>query len=197
MIPANVKKLLRQKRKGKLILDIGCGVDKHKSSNPVDLVIGLDVEKIPGVEVVANIEKGIPFPDNSLDEVVSNYVFEQIKDFFFVMREVHRVLKPGGIAKIRVAFYAGWAQWNDPSHVRSFSYYSFDRFDEKHTRYYRDRYHGITFRIKKRRLIFAIGSTKIFNPIINPIVNAFPRLYSRFFAWILPCVDLYFELEKV
>lgn len=196
-IPEKVRKLLKRKVSGKRILDIGCGPDKHKSDSSEDQVIGLDIENIPGVDVVANVEKGLPFPPNTFDEVVSNYVFEQLRNLFDVMKEVHRVLKPGGVAKIRVAFYAGWAYWNDPLHVQPFSYYTFDRLDEKHTRHYRDQYKGVTFRIKKRRFIFAVGRTKIFNPIINPFVNTFPRFYSRFLAWILPCVDLYFELEKV
>ena len=193
------KKTQKTKIRDRKILDIGCGMerDKYKSQTPNDKVIGLDIEKLPGVDVVADIEKGLPFPDNEFDVVVCNYVLEQIKNFFFVMQEIHRVLKPHGIVKIKVPFYASWAQYNDPLHVRSFSYYTFDRLSERHKRHYRKQYKGMNFKIKERRFVFALGRTKIFNPIINPLVNAFPRFYSRFFAWIVPCVDLYFELEKV
>ena len=193
------KKPQTTKIKSRKILDIGCGLErgKYKSQTPNDKVIGLDIEKLPGVDVVADIEKGLPFSDNEFDVVVCNYVLEQIKNFFFVMQEIHRILKPHGVVKIRVPFYASWAQYNDPLHVRSFSYYTFDRFSNKHKRHYRKQYKDINFKTQKRKFIFALGRAKIFNPIINPLVNTFPNFYSRFLAWIIPCVDLYFELEKV
>jgi SAM-dependent methyltransferase len=39
----------------------------------------------------------IPFPDRHFDAVVSNQVFEHIKDLDGPLIEIHRVLKPGGI----------------------------------------------------------------------------------------------------
>jgi ubiquinone/menaquinone biosynthesis C-methylase UbiE len=44
---------------------------------------------------VAEIEK-LPFPDDSVDVVISNCVINYSRDKLRVFREVHRVLKPGG-----------------------------------------------------------------------------------------------------
>ncbi|MCP4571361.1 MAG: class I SAM-dependent methyltransferase [bacterium] len=38
----------------------------------------------------------IPFPDEHFDLVVTNQVLEHVKDLDLVLREIHRVLKPGG-----------------------------------------------------------------------------------------------------
>jgi SAM-dependent methyltransferase len=180
------------------VLNLGCGKNKLDGTSPGDEVIGLDIEKLPGIDVVWNLEKTpMPFKDGEFDIVICNYVLEQIQNFFPLMKEIHRIVKLGGLVKIKVAFYSSWSQYNDPLHVRSFSYYSFNRFDPSHTRHYRKEYYGVYFKIRKRRFNFAVGSTKILNPIINPIVNAYPRFYSRFLAWILPCVDLEFELESI
>jgi SAM-dependent methyltransferase len=42
----------------------------------------------------------IPLPDDSVDAVVSNNVFEHIADVAAVTKEIRRVLRPGGIAHI-------------------------------------------------------------------------------------------------
>jgi SAM-dependent methyltransferase len=42
----------------------------------------------------------LPLPDNSVDAVISNNVFEHIADVAAVTKEMHRVLRPGGLAHI-------------------------------------------------------------------------------------------------
>jgi SAM-dependent methyltransferase len=55
----------------------------------------------PGIETsdrakVIDEDGRIPYDDNSFDVVVSNQVFEHIQDAPTALREIHRVLKPGG-----------------------------------------------------------------------------------------------------
>lgn len=44
----------------------------------------------------------IPFPDNTFDAMLCNHVLEHIPDDRKAMRELHRVLKPGGWAILQV-----------------------------------------------------------------------------------------------
>ncbi len=55
----------------------------------------------PNVDVTADITN-MPFKDNSFDVVLCNHVLEHIVDDIRAMREIHRMLKPGGWAILQV-----------------------------------------------------------------------------------------------
>ena len=55
------------------------------------------IEKFELDVVSCNIEQQpLPFADNSFDGIIFNEIFEHLQNLLFVMREVKRVLKPGG-----------------------------------------------------------------------------------------------------
>lgn len=63
----------------------------------------------------------LEFPDCSFDYVCSNAVFEHIDDPEKAVKELHRVLKPGGIANIEIHLYPSISgghnlEWCDPDH---------------------------------------------------------------------------------
>jgi SAM-dependent methyltransferase len=119
-----------------VILDIGCSsgflVQDLRFGIPDAQVIGSDylinvVEKasqrIPNVPFIQFDLRQCPLPNNCVDGVSALNVLEHIDDDFTAMREIHRILKPAGIAHIEVPA--------DPS--------SFDLYDEvlMHFRRYR------------------------------------------------------------
>jgi len=70
-----------------------------------------------GVDYGCPMEQ-IPFPDASIDAVIANHVLEHVDDDIVAMREVHRVLRPGGVAILSVPLIAGWEQtYEDPGIV--------------------------------------------------------------------------------
>lgn len=79
-------------------LNVGCGGKFHKDWVNVDMTSNSkDV-------IVANLLKGIPFPDNSFDvvyhsQVLEHFPKEKARDF---IKECFRVLKPDGIIRVVV-----------------------------------------------------------------------------------------------
>ena len=62
-----------------------------------------------GLQVIQGDAQQLPLADQSLDCVISNAVFEHLPDVAQVLREVRRVLAPGGVAHI------GLHLWTSPS----------------------------------------------------------------------------------
>jgi len=91
------------------ILNVGCGNDTY-GTDFVDLypvrddVIRCDVEK----------EK-LPFRDNTFDEVFSGNIFEHLKNPNLVLREMSRVLKPGGRVVLKTDNAGFWLFHNSRS----------------------------------------------------------------------------------
>lgn len=120
--------LLRHRRfdagllEGKRVLDLGCGRNKLPGA------VGLDRHPLPGVDVVADLDGGLPFPEHSFDAVSANQVFEHVRDLVELVHEVHRVLRPAGILIVHVPYFrSSWAHI-DPTHVRCFTINSMDYF---------------------------------------------------------------------
>ncbi len=82
----------------KIILDIGCG--KVLRGN-----IGLDFFDGPNVDVVSDLNSTLPIADASCDEVKMFHILEHVKEPLFLLEEVKRILKSGGLVEIRVPHF--------------------------------------------------------------------------------------------
>tara|TARA_Y100000746_G_scaffold60843_1_gene49415 strand:- start:780 stop:1484 length:705 start_codon:yes stop_codon:yes gene_type:complete len=149
MLTFNLKKHeLNQKG---VMLDVGCGEGRHifgiMQDYPLMKCIGLDMDKESlekaeeGYEYFKSISKAgaqflkgsaysLPFPDESIDLVVCSEVLEHLHEYNDAVKEIHRVLKPGG--KFYASVPATWPEkicWklskeyqNQPGgHLRIFS----------------------------------------------------------------------------
>ena len=171
-------------------LNLGC------CRNILQGYVNLDMAHYPGVDVVHNLEKfPYPFKENTFDEILALMILEHLDDLVKTMKELHRISKPNAIIKIKVPYFSCTSNFIDPTHKRSFSYYSFDFLIQGNK--YSD-FHIDTilprFRIRKRKIIFysILKPLKIF---FNTRFTA--RIYSGLFSYILPAGELYFELEVI
>ena len=96
-------------------LNIGCGRNVKKG------YINLDVVRLPGVDVVHDLEKfPYPFDDNTFDLIEASQVLEHVDNLRGVMKELARILKPGGKLKIDVPHFSSNTAYMDPTHKRFF-----------------------------------------------------------------------------
>lgn len=59
--------------------------------------IGIDLEKMPGVDVILEDPYKFPLEDNSVDFIVTSSCFEHIEFFWLTFLEGIRILKPSGV----------------------------------------------------------------------------------------------------
>src|SRR5687768_16736719 len=86
---------------GPVILELGCG----KAPQPGR--IGVDMIDLPGVDIVADLEMGLPYlPDACVDEIHARSLLEHLENFELVMREIVRVLRPGGTCHVFVPHFS-------------------------------------------------------------------------------------------
>lgn len=77
--------------------------------------VSADLEK-HRADVVADLTKGTPFPDGSFDAVVCSHVLEHVDDDHVALREIGRLLAPGGKGYLMVPLDSKLAQTiEDPS----------------------------------------------------------------------------------
>ena len=96
------------------ILDAGCGtgglIRRLSRAHPTWRWTGLDLEPLAcelarirgGVEIIQGSTTALPFPNASFDAVVSSDVLYHLDDDESALREIFRVLKPGGLVVINV-----------------------------------------------------------------------------------------------
>ncbi|MDV6377673.1 demethylmenaquinone methyltransferase [Sporosarcina sp. GW1-11] len=100
---------------GAKALDVCCGtgdwtIALAKEAGPTGEVIGLDfsanmldsarpkVEPYPNLTLLQGNAMALPFPDNTFDYVTIGFGLRNVPDYLTVLKEMRRVLKPGGMA---------------------------------------------------------------------------------------------------
>ncbi len=101
-------------------LNLGCGFDIRPGF--------VNADNFPecGPDILFDIEDAEwPFEGGRFDHVLMKHVLEHVgrefDDFARIMRNLHHILSPGGIAEIHVPHYRHETYWSDPTHVRAFT----------------------------------------------------------------------------
>lgn len=176
-----------------IVLDLGCGRTKRPGS------IGIDAAELPGVDIVANLEDGLPFlPDRSVDAIHSDHFLEHVSRFELVMAEIVRVLKPGAKAYVTVPHFSNPYFYSDYTHQRFFGLYTFYYFvDERRqlTRKVPSFYTPTRIVVESQRLVFRPGAGRPgrYHRVLNRLVNRSARAQERYEAhlcYLFPCYEL-------
>jgi SAM-dependent methyltransferase len=102
-----------------VILDLGCGTAKEAGA------VGVDNVSLPAVDVVHDLlDFPYPFADGSAEQVYLKHVLEHfpLPDAQRILREVYRILEPGGVMHVRVPHVFSVAAWVDPTHRTGFAF---------------------------------------------------------------------------
>lgn len=91
-------------------LNLGSG------NRPLAGFVNVDSRPLSTVDVVADV-RSLPFPDGSAIEVEASSLLEHFRDPYEVLDEIHRVLAPDGVLRVRVPSPWSQAGMLDPDHV--------------------------------------------------------------------------------
>lgn len=98
--------------------------------NRIEGFINVDKIPYPEVDVVADLDKGIPLDTNSVDELTAFSILEHLDNTVFVMEEIYRICKKDAKVTIIVPYLKSTAAFKDPTHKRFFSERTFEYFDK-------------------------------------------------------------------
>jgi len=181
-------------------LDVGCGKAK------IDGALGIDRAALPGVDIVADLNvRPWPVETSSIDHIVCKHVISHLDNFIGTIEEMHRVAKPGAIVEILAPHYTSDNANTDPTirtraGIRTMNYFC-PQYDFKF-QYYSD----VRFEMLKREISFREAVTDFrlqtksnFARLLGVewLVNRFPRIYERFFAYMLPASEVYFKMRVI
>jgi SAM-dependent methyltransferase len=122
-------------------IDLGAGtvpkgrlaIDRY---GDVDIKMNLDTgivydsrEPFSDADFKPPFYKGLPFPDESIESIISHHCLEHIGyGFIDLMDECYRILKSRGIFRIIVPLFPSFTAIEDPDHCRYFCKNSFESF---------------------------------------------------------------------
>jgi uracil-DNA glycosylase family 4 len=105
---------------------IGSMFDLGSGNSKPDGFIGIDKNNFDGVDIIADLDYGIPLPDNCAAAIRANHFIEHMSDTEQILTDIFRVLMPGGIAIITVPSMDSEGAAAHPGHKNFFNQSSFD-----------------------------------------------------------------------
>jgi SAM-dependent methyltransferase len=161
-------------------LNLGCGRDIRSGW------VNLDIAALGGVDVVHDLEDHpLPFNDESFDYVECIDILEHVRDLPDMMREIHRILAPGGRLHVHGPHFTSYTWPTDPTHRRAFAINTFEFFTREslHDRGY---YFDFSFSsIALRTIRFQRVAIQPWNWPVEWLVNRHRKVQSFYEATFL------------
>jgi predicted SAM-dependent methyltransferase len=172
-------------------LNLGCGVDIRSG------YINMDCVGLVGVDVIHDIMNiPLPFEDNFFDEVLCKDILEHV-EYIPVLKDIYRILKPGGNLIIRVPHFTSKDAYADPTHKKLFSIDTFRYFTRDHLRSYYVDFHFSE--LQRLYLHFDTRPAYFWNILIEKLVNfneTTLNAYEGTFLRLFPATNLEVVLRK-
>jgi ubiquinone/menaquinone biosynthesis C-methylase UbiE len=176
----------------KRTLDLGCGLNKAPGS------VGVDWNRDASTaDVLADLNRPLPFPDCSFDEVRAVHVIEHAQDIMKTIAEIHRVARSAGRLYLVTPHYTDSSSWRDPTHrwhlnTYSFRYWEICGFHQKRHWYTQLELREISLHIELARLWKRTG----FQWLVNH-VEGFRRFWEQYLCFIVRGKQMEFTFEVV
>jgi SAM-dependent methyltransferase len=156
-------------------LNLGSGTDIRPG------YVNLDIAPLEGVDVVHDLsDLPLPFEGESFEEVLCKDILEHL-DYVPVLRELHRILRPGGRLLVEAPHFSSPAVYIDPTHRTAFSVETLDFFCREGRFGSRSYYFDFEFeRVESARILFHRYRGQPWNYLIEPLVNLSPGM-QRFY----------------
>lgn len=173
-------------------LNLGCGTDIREGW------VNLDVAPLPGVDVVHDLrELPLPFEPDRFVEVLCKDVLEHL-EYSAVLRDLHRVMAPGGRLIVEAPHFTSPSVWIDPTHTSAFSVETMKFFVANSGR---DYYFDFHFdHLESARIVFHRYRLQPWNYVVEPLVNLKPGVQSfyeeTFLSRLFPAANVRFVLVK-
>ncbi len=124
------------------LLELGCGegrgvhelaplADSYTAIDKIEHVISNLSEKYPDYKFQRGNFPPFPYEDNQFDSIVSFQVIEHIKEDEKFLQEIHRVLKPGGVALLTTPNIKMTLTRN-PWHIREYTSHQLTELSRKY-----------------------------------------------------------------
>jgi len=174
-------------------LNLGCGTDIRGGW------VNLDVAPLKGVDVVHDLNMlPLPFENDEFDYILCKDILEHF-EYLPLLRELHRILKRGGIMEICVPHFTSQDNFIDPTHKKLFSFQTFSFFVTD-AKFKRDYYFDFHFsKILSSRITFHKGFF-FYNYLVEPLVNLGAPAKKLFEATVLsrlfPAYNILVKIEK-
>jgi predicted SAM-dependent methyltransferase len=141
---------------------------------------------------------------NSYDIIFASHFLEHSSDMVSTMKEIHRVLRPGGILFLRLPHFKHKGAFCDPTHKHFISWETLECF-EKNNKFHTD--FGFYFKILERKFECHDWKRKPINlrgkflsltygKLLEWFANKFPFIYEEI-PIIFPIRDLVMIMKKV
>jgi SAM-dependent methyltransferase len=98
------------------VLDVGCGSKKWPGAVGLDLSADTDADVVHDLDV-----HPYPLEDGSFDQILMQDVIEHVREPYDLMRELHRIGRPGARVHLRTPHFTSLHAYSDPTHRHSFS----------------------------------------------------------------------------
>jgi len=162
-------------------LDIGCRTQRRD-------VIGIDPYLVPRTGVKADLSVGLPFKDNSADEIYAYHVLEHAQDLVATMEEIWRVCKEGSLVYIRVPHASSpYVTWVDPNHRRGLTIETFAFFAISERARFEPEYARLRF-ITRAAKAHASPLRRLLSDILEALANHSRTAQYRCERWWGPWV---------
>lgn len=166
-----------------LSIDVGCSNLKLPGH------VGVDCRKNSDADIVAEWNN-LPLRDNSVSVFFSRHCLEHVPDAVSAVREMFRVCRHNARATIVVPHFSSPRFFEDLTHIRPLSVYSFDHFDHIKLASSGHPIYAIDpdIRVINTRLIFWTRRSLVGKPFHKYVILLFLCTLIEFFANLSPFI---------